>query len=292
MPMIHTQIPEQQHIVSIGLFVFNGESCIRDAIESILNQTFKEFEFIISDNASTDNTEKICREYASKDNRIRYIRQSTNLGPEANMLFVFDQAKSDYFMWAAHDDIRSPDFLELNLEFLKNNFDYIASSSPVKFKGEEPDADKMGDKSLGQECREERFLTCLKTMNGCGRFYSLMRRSVVQESNLIRNKSYIGLDTTIILELALKGKFNRIERGYLALGSNGVSGSGNIYKAYRKNFLSWIMPLSEFSQDTWRLSNTFTLKRKAKVASIIIKANLITFLHQIKTEFKKKLLHI
>ena len=67
-------------IVSIGLPVYNGETFLKDTLESILQQTFSNFELIISDNASTDATEKICKSFASKDERIRYHRNESNLG--------------------------------------------------------------------------------------------------------------------------------------------------------------------------------------------------------------------
>lgn len=281
---------ESQPIVSIGMFVYNGDSYIRDAIESILNQSFKEFELIISDNASTDKTEEICREYANKDHRIRYIRQPENLGAAANCLFVLDQAQGEYYMWAAHDDTKSPDFLECNLKFLQHNSDYIASTSPVRFKDGLPDPVKMSDKSLDQKTAEERFLACLDTWHANGRFYSLIRRSAIVDSKIIRHESYIASDIAFTLELAIKGKFNRIEQGYVELGRNGVSGSGNIYRFYRTSLLNWFLPLREFSLEIWRLSTLFSFKGRVLIVVTILKMNLITFLHQIKTEIKLYLL--
>ncbi|MCH9054975.1 glycosyltransferase [Synechococcus sp. PCC 6716] len=98
--------------VSIGMPVYNGENYICEALDSLLAQTFTDFELIISDNASTDNTEQICKTYAACDNRIRYIRQKENIGATNNFRFVLEQAKGDYFMWAAHDDLWSPNWLE------------------------------------------------------------------------------------------------------------------------------------------------------------------------------------
>ncbi len=102
--------------VSIGMPVYNGEKFIRDALDSLLAQTFSDFELIISDNASTDDTEAICRDYAAKDVRIRYVRQAENLGAAANFKFVLDEAVGEYFMWAAHDDRRSTIAIERMLE--------------------------------------------------------------------------------------------------------------------------------------------------------------------------------
>ncbi len=90
--------------VSIGMPVYNGDDFIRRALDSVLNQTFTDFEVIISDNASDDETEIICREYAAKDDRISYFRQKTNIGGTDNFLFVLNKAQSSYFSFLAHDD--------------------------------------------------------------------------------------------------------------------------------------------------------------------------------------------
>ena len=97
--------------VSIGLPVYNGEKFLAEAIESILGQTFSDFELIISDNASTDRTEEIARSYAASDRRIRFVRQEGNRGASKNFGLVFELASGEYFKWAAYDDVLMPDFL-------------------------------------------------------------------------------------------------------------------------------------------------------------------------------------
>ncbi len=112
-------------VISIGMPVYNGARYIREALDSLLGQTFTDFELIISDNASIDNTEAICREYAAKDQRIRYIRQSQNLGASANFKFVLDEALGEYFMWAAYDDKWSSNYLLQAKKSLENtNFSF------------------------------------------------------------------------------------------------------------------------------------------------------------------------
>ncbi len=103
---------EPSAMISIGMPVFNGERFVERAIESILGQTYTHFELIISDNGSTDRTEEICRRFAEKDPRIRYIRQSCNIGPAANFRFVLEAANYDRFIWAAADDWWDRDRLE------------------------------------------------------------------------------------------------------------------------------------------------------------------------------------
>jgi glycosyltransferase involved in cell wall biosynthesis len=99
-------------ILTIGMPVYNGEQYIRQAIDSLLCQSFTDFELLISDNCSTDGTQEICLEYASKDKRISYLRQETNIGLERNYTFVVNIASGEFFMWASYDDIWHSDFVE------------------------------------------------------------------------------------------------------------------------------------------------------------------------------------
>jgi glycosyltransferase involved in cell wall biosynthesis len=90
-------------------------------LDSLLEQSFKDFELIISDNASTDKTPEICREYAAKDQRIRYFRQPKNLGQQRNFNFLLQQAQGEYFMWAASDDSWGSEFIEILVNALTLN---------------------------------------------------------------------------------------------------------------------------------------------------------------------------
>jgi glycosyltransferase involved in cell wall biosynthesis len=103
---------ETTSMVSIGMPVYNGERFIRKALDSLLSQTFPDFELIISDNASTDGTERVCRDYAARDHRIRFFRHNMNRGAAANFKFVLDAARYQYFMWAAYDDKWVENYLE------------------------------------------------------------------------------------------------------------------------------------------------------------------------------------
>jgi glycosyltransferase involved in cell wall biosynthesis len=101
------------HLVGIGLPVYNGQQHLAATLDSILAQTHTNFELIISDNASTDRTEEICRDYASRDRRIRYFRNSQNLGASKNYNRAFELfSGGKYFRWNAHDDLIAPTYLE------------------------------------------------------------------------------------------------------------------------------------------------------------------------------------
>ena len=99
--------------LSIGLPVYNGENFLAESIESLLGQTCTDFELIISDNASTDGTEDICRKYAEQDSRILYYRQPQNRGSAPNHNFVIEQARGELFKHASHDDLYARDLVRL-----------------------------------------------------------------------------------------------------------------------------------------------------------------------------------
>jgi glycosyltransferase involved in cell wall biosynthesis len=98
-------------LITIGLPVYNGFPLIKEALDSLLSQSYKNFELIISDNNSTDDTGSICSAYAAADSRIRYKRHSGNRGGFANFKWVLDEARGSYFMWACHDDLWSEGYL-------------------------------------------------------------------------------------------------------------------------------------------------------------------------------------
>jgi glycosyltransferase involved in cell wall biosynthesis len=107
--------------ISIGVPVYNGSIGLADALDSLTNQTVRDIEIIISDNASTDTTPEICRRYIEQDPRIVYYRQLATVPAVDNFLFVLSKARAPYFMWAAHDDVRSLDFIEKLLAALEAN---------------------------------------------------------------------------------------------------------------------------------------------------------------------------
>jgi glycosyltransferase involved in cell wall biosynthesis len=113
--------------VTIGMPVYNGAISIHRALDTLLAQTFQDFQLIISDNASTDQTEQICRKYEKQDPRIKYVRQQSNIGAINNFKYVVTTAKSEFFMFAAHDDEWDPEFLDANLIGLRNRRGICAS---------------------------------------------------------------------------------------------------------------------------------------------------------------------
>jgi glycosyltransferase involved in cell wall biosynthesis len=102
--------------VSIGLPVYNGAKYLQQSIESLLGQDVDDLELVISDNASTDETEAICRSYAAKDSRLRYWRNAANVGSARNYRRVFELSRGEFFKWCSHDDVCRPAFVRRCLE--------------------------------------------------------------------------------------------------------------------------------------------------------------------------------
>jgi glycosyltransferase involved in cell wall biosynthesis len=92
--------------------VYNDASLVVPAIRSLQSQTVRDFELIVSDNASTDTTGDVCRALAEKDPRIRYHRQPVNGGQAANFEFTLSKARGEYFAWVCSDDRWDERFLE------------------------------------------------------------------------------------------------------------------------------------------------------------------------------------
>src|SRR5207248_940805 len=98
--------------ISVGMPLYNADRFLQETLDSILAQTFVNFELVISDNASNDRTEEICRAYAARDSRIRYYRKEINRGAAWNHNRVFELSRAKYFKWACYDDLLAPTFLE------------------------------------------------------------------------------------------------------------------------------------------------------------------------------------
>jgi glycosyltransferase involved in cell wall biosynthesis len=115
--------------LTIGLPVYNGEAYLAEALDALCAQTFDDFELLVSDNASTDRTGEICRDYAASDRRIRYVRQDVNLGAAANHNLTFALSRSELFKWASHDDLYEPRLLERCVAALDERPDAVLAHS-------------------------------------------------------------------------------------------------------------------------------------------------------------------
>ena len=209
--------------VSIGMPVYNGESSLSRALDSLLAQTHKDFELIISDNASTDNTAVICREYAAQYPRIRYIRQPSNRGPTPNFKFVLSESQSPFFMWAAHDDSWQPDYLADNLAALQADPELVCSVSRVEFTdpdGRPNDMDGGTRPLLGTP--QENLLSYLRYPAGNSRFYGLFRTDVLKAS-IRGTDTYAAADWVVMARTLRFGKHGQLDACLFSRKSRGSS---------------------------------------------------------------------
>lgn len=277
----------QVPIVTIGMPVYNGEKTLASVFDSLLSQSFGDFELIVSDNASTDETQAICVRYAEEDPRVRYVRQERNLGAEANFRYVFEQARSEYFMWAAADDLRSSDFLATNVEFLRTHHDYVGSTSQVRFAGGQFDANKMGDRSLDDDDPHRRVTDFFRTWHANGLFYSLLRTQAVATWPHLSDWFFLGADWTLVTHLASIGKLNRADAGWVELGRDGMSNTTDIFARYRRTSLDWIVPFHRLSSDT-----LFKLAKAPFAQRLLVLRHLIRLNYQaVRAQFRLRRLH-
>lgn len=182
---------QTKSIVTIGMPVYNGERFICEALDSLLAQTFTDFELIVSDNSSTDATESICRNYAEQDSRVRYIRQIENLGALRNFQFVLNEANGDYFMWAACDDIWDSAWITSLYERLKQTensaiFGKLIQIDEFSAPISHPATNNSFNFSGGILKRKIAFFLEFEGQGKANLFYSLFRREDLKSINLLK----------------------------------------------------------------------------------------------------------
>jgi glycosyltransferase involved in cell wall biosynthesis len=194
-------------LVSIGLPVFNGERYVAQAIDSILGQTYTDFELIISDNASTDRTAEICQAHAARDPRVRYFRNERNLGAGPNYDLCFVRARGKYFKWTAHDDVIAPTFLEKTVALMEQNPDAVLCCVHVTEIG--PDGELVrvysnAQPGLDSRRPSDRLAGMILAYHNCEDFFGLFRREAMIGSQL--HGTYTLSDRVYLAEMALRGR--------------------------------------------------------------------------------------
>jgi hypothetical protein len=201
------------------MVVYNGADFLEQALESFLDQTFEEFELIISDNASTDDTEPICRAFAERDRRIRYVRQPHNVGPGANFRYVVDVARGEFFMWAAHDDCRAATCIERLVERLDRNPQAVLASSDfdnLDYRGRTIPRTNPDWREIFSGPKAEQFarfirLDEVKTQKA-NHYYGLIRREPLRQAvaAALPIDTFSGNDNCTLLALLGLGEFEMV----------------------------------------------------------------------------------
>jgi glycosyltransferase involved in cell wall biosynthesis len=193
------------YIVSIGMPIYNESKYISETIESVLNQEFRDFQLIISDNASTDNTLSICQKYAAQDSRIRIIQNDTNIGASDNFKKVFEESNSQYFVWMAGHDLWHSQFLSKCIDGLDQNSSVVLYY-PKSICIDDTDQN-LGVIGRGIDTRGldpvSRFQVVLWGMGYGSPIYGLLRSSALKQVTL--GTKTVGPDNILLNELSLLG---------------------------------------------------------------------------------------
>jgi len=264
-------IPANRPRVSIGLPVYNGERYLALAIDSLLAQTFGDFELIISDNASTDATERICRAYAERDGRISYLRQRTNVGANKNFNLLVEYATAPYFKWASDDDLVAPDLLERCLAVIEQDPTIVLVHSRTKYIG--PDGGELTRVDPGlhllQDSPSERLFALWSALTYCNAQFGIMRVDALRRTPLFGN--FVASDVSFLAEFALQGKFFEIPDQLLMRRLHEGAASNLGPEQLREHYGLWRHQLSlyhwrHFLEDArliWRAPIDGTEKRRA-----------------------------
>lgn len=198
-------------LVTLGVPVYDGEAHLEPALRGLQAQTWPHLEILISDNASTDGTEALCRRFAAEDPRIRYVRQPENLGAAANFEFLVHAARGEFFAWCAHDDLRMPGFVEACATELMRRPEAVLCNSAVVFLDEtgrlRPDWADLNFETRAST-RPERAQRLVDHMDWVD-MYGLIRREALLRALPI--EPVWGGDVVISMKLLMLGEFAKID---------------------------------------------------------------------------------
>jgi glycosyltransferase involved in cell wall biosynthesis len=204
---------EQRPAISVGMPVYNGEPYLEAAIQSVLGQTFDDFELIVCDNASTDRTAEIVRDFAATDARIRYARNERNLGAAGNYNRAFALARAPYFRWMNADDVIEPQLHESCLQALEAHPQAVLAYGRTRMIDADGRPGPIYDDNL--DLRDPRasvrFREFFERVGLTNVIYGLMRRDALARTSLMGNGRLPAADTRMMAELVLLGTFIELE---------------------------------------------------------------------------------
>lgn len=200
--------------VCIGIPVYNGARYIASTIESALGQTYDDIEVVVADNASTDGTAEICREFAARDDRLRYVRFEEHLGVADSYTRTFGLCRSEYFLWTASDDTHDPKFVEKAAAVLDATPDAVVCYSHTAIVDERGDIVRRDDFELeldhpSRTTRFHRMIMAPPKFHGAHEQYGLIRAEVMRQTGVMSN--HVMGCRVLLAELALRGRLVRMD---------------------------------------------------------------------------------
>ena len=226
--------------VSVGVPVYNGEKFLEEALISLMSQTYADLEILISDNASVDRTEDICRDFALTDRRIRYYRSTINRGAAWNFNRVRELSTGEYFKWSAHDDICAQQYLERGVEVLDREPLVVLCYGRTKIIDEygKPVREYSDGFHLCSGKPHQRFSDFFQAGGLTNAPHGLMRANVLKKVR--KYGDFPSSDRILLAELALRGQFHEIPE-YLFFRRDHVQSSGRANTTV-KEYTAWLNP--------------------------------------------------
>jgi glycosyltransferase involved in cell wall biosynthesis len=223
-------------LVSVGLPTYNRASSLRRAVESVLAQDYSNFELIISDNASADDTQALCEEFARRDSRIRYVRQPVNLGLAKNFEFVLAEARGEFFVWLSDDDWFDLAYLSQCAGALVAQPELGLACGTDKYYEDGKFIFENKRINLLQDDGSERVLSYYRQVGINGTFYGLMRREQLLR---IPFQAAMGGDWLLVARVAFLSKVRSLES--VAINRSVTGASQDIHKLAAREGLSPFM---------------------------------------------------
>lgn len=206
----HADKEQNMPRVSIGLTVYNSERYLEENIESLLAQTFDDFELIITDNASEDRTQEIALSYSAADRRVRYIRNRMNIGLAGNFNQAFRLSSGEFFKWAAYDDLYAKDFLHRCVEVLDHEPSVVLAHPlivEIDEHGETTSRSEPGP-DLSSADPTIRFARLMRAPFWSTSLFGVVRSDAMLGTRLLTDS--IASDHVLLSELVLRGQFYEI----------------------------------------------------------------------------------
>jgi len=227
-------------LVSIGLPTYNRAASLKRAIESVLIQDYQNIELLISDNASTDETQAICLAACQRDDRVKYVRQPKNHGVSTNFQEVLDRARGEFFMWLADDDwLGQETYVAACVKILSASPAHALVCGRARYYDDEQLVLEERGISLLDDSGPKRVLAYYAQVSGNGVFYGLMRREHLLH---ILQRKIFGGDWLMIAEIAFVGKVETLDKVSLNRSIKGMS--RDLEKLALDLGTSWLMAQS------------------------------------------------
>lgn len=217
--------------LTIGLPVYNGARYLETAAESILGQSFADFELIISDNASTDDTEAIGRALAARDPRVAYRRNARNVGLSGNFNLLVPLARGRLFKWATSDDVLRPGYLERCVAAIDADPKVILAYPRTDFVDGDGAPLDLKDPGwhLVSDDPAERLLFAILADQWMNAALGVIRTDALRRTRLIPR--YAGGDCRLMAELSVLGEFVEVPETLYVRRVHTGSYAGNVRNA-------------------------------------------------------------